>query len=106
MPTTARERLEQKIAAQTDDMLCASVIQMYAAGHFAGLPDDERQARCLVRRTIAEELCRRHPKADALMDEWMEDETPEGLRFITEHTYGELVALAVTLAVEPAETPC
>lgn len=103
--TTAREKLEAKIAGQSDDMLCASVIQLYAEDHTA-MEADEAQARGLVRRSIAEELCRRHPRADALMDEWMEDETEEGLKFITEHTYGELVALAVTMAGQPVEVTC
>jgi hypothetical protein len=93
--TSARARLEAKIKSQTTAMLCQSVVLMYAEDH-AGMDADEAAARGLVRRSIADELCRRHPEADALLEDWMGDETEAGLEFVCNHTYGELVALAVT----------
>lgn len=97
--TTPREKLEAKIAGQTTAMLQSIAIQMYATD--APNPDDAA-AWQLTRGLTVDELLRRHPAADAQMDAWMGDETDEGLKFICEHTYGELAVLACDLTKRDA----
>lgn len=94
MTENPREQLAEKIASQSDDMLCTIAVQLYQQ-------TETRTADvALVARMVSDELCKRYPAADGLMGQWFDDESPAGVEFITSHTYGELVALAATMARE------
>lgn len=93
----AHAKLIAHTEAQTTDNLTAGMMMLdgkVTGDGLAGLDAAER----LTMHTVQGVLLARFPKADAQMDAWFEDESPEGIEFICEHSYSSLVLLAVDMA--------
>lgn len=94
---SAKARLIAHAEAQSTEHLIAGMLTLDAKSEvgtaFAGNTPEE----VLVIHTINDVLLKRFPQADAKIDEWMDDESPEGIAFISEHSYSALIALAIDL---------
>lgn len=90
-PMDAREKLAAFNHKQSTDTLVAAMLDLHPRQHDA--PENG-----IAIRSIYNELEQRYPVADRLMAAWFEDESPEGIEFITSHGYAELMALAVSEA--------
>jgi hypothetical protein len=92
---SAKARLIAHTEAQTTEHLISGMLTLDAKSEvgtcFAGNTPEE----VLVIHTINDVLLKRFPEADTLIDAWMDDESPEGTKFVMEHSYSALIALAI-----------
>lgn len=91
----AKAKMIRFVEGQATEPLIAAMLHLDAksTGYgYAGL--DEAEVMSLL--TIGDVLTARHPEADALIDTWMADESPEGLAFIDENSWAALIALAIS----------
>jgi hypothetical protein len=97
----AKARLIAHTEAQSTEHLITAMLTLDSKSEvgtaFAGNTPEE----VLVIHTIGDVLIARFPKADAKIDEWMDDESPEGLKFITDNSYAALLALAIDQTGNP-----
>lgn len=59
---------------------------------------DAAPEEMIARAQITDTLFKRHTEADLVMDAFFSDESPEGIFFLTEHSYVELALLALGTA--------
>lgn len=94
--STTKARLVSFTKAQRTEHLTTGILMLDSKSTgpgYAGL--DEAEVLTLL--TMGDVLLARFPEADALIDTWMDDESPEGLAFIDKASWAELIVLAIDL---------
>lgn len=94
MSTTARDRLNAKMATASTTRLLAYLLEIERTLDGMTAEHTRYAAWITMRVAASDAVTTRHPAVDAQINEWMEDETDAGLAFLERHSYTDLVLLA------------